>query len=483
MAEPTVRRPAWGRWLTLLAVALAVLAVAAAGALWLLRTEAGATWALARVPGLQASGVSGALFGDLRVQRLRIELPRGGEAVLDGASWTGLRIERAAAWRPRVVMDRLAADRIAIRPGAASDAPPSPPASLAVPLELRVEAIEVGLLAIAPLGDLPIERLRARLHIGADDGSMHRLDALSLAYGRLRLQGEATLGADSPMPLQASLSAEQEGALANAQWSARATLAGELTALRLQATLRAQPQAPAGAQPLPPQALDLDVTLKPFERWPLGNLQARAQRLDLSAFHAAAPLTALSGRPVPARRAAISRPRSTRAGQRRAGRLERGPAAAAPAGARSARPPRRPADAGIAHAERRARQPEAGGRAYRGPRALVTRGLDAGRHHLRAAARPARRARAGDAARRPAGAGRQRAGRRIGARHRARRSLGQRARPRCRSSRAAARRRPLAARRHHRPHRAGPRPRRAPPAPRPRSPATPPAARPRRPGS
>lgn len=292
MAEPTARRPAWGRWLTLAAVALAVIAVAAAGALWLLRTEAGAAWALARVPGLQASGVSGALLGDLRVQRLRIELPRGGEAVLDGAAWNGLRIERTAAWRPRLTVDRLAADRIGIRPGAASDAPPSPPASLAVPLELRAEAIEVGLLTIAPLGETPIERLRARLHLGADDGSTHRLDALSLAYGRLRLQGEATVGVQAPMPLQASLSADQEGALANAQWSARATFAGELASPRLQATLRAQPQSPADA---PPQTLDLEATLRPFERWPLGDLQARAQRLDLSAFHAAAPLTALSG--------------------------------------------------------------------------------------------------------------------------------------------------------------------------------------------
>lgn len=295
MAEPTVRRPAWGRWLTLAAVALAIVAVAAAGVLWLLRTEAGAAWALARVPALQASGVSGALLGDLRVQRLRIELPRGGEAVLDAASWTGLRIERTAAWRPRVIVDRLAADRIGIRPGAASEAPPSPPASLALPLELRVEALEAGIVAITSLGETPIERLRARLHLGADDGAKHRLDALSLAYGRLRLQGGATVGTAAAMPLQASLSAEQDGALANAQWSARATLVGELAAPRLQATLRAQPQAPAGAPPLPPQTLDLDATLRPFERWPLGDLQARAQGLDLSAFHAAAPLTALSG--------------------------------------------------------------------------------------------------------------------------------------------------------------------------------------------
>ncbi len=295
MAARMLRRPAWGRWLTLAAVALAVLGVLAAGGLWLLRTEAGAAWALARVPGLQASGVGGMLLGDLRVQRLEIALPRGGSVVIDGASWTGLRAERTEGWRPRLMVDRLAADRVDVIPGAPAESPSPPPRSLALPLELRIDVIEVGTLSIAPLGATPIERLRARLHLGAEGGSMHRLDGLSLAHGRLRAQGQATVGTAAPMPLQAALGLEQEGALANAQWSAQATLAGELAAPRLQATLRAQPSAPPGAPPLPAQSLDLDATLKPFERWPLGDLQARAQRLDLSAFHPAAPVTAISG--------------------------------------------------------------------------------------------------------------------------------------------------------------------------------------------
>lgn len=311
MAEQPARRPAWGRWLTLAAVALATLGGLAAAALWLLRTEAGAAWALARVPGVQASGVTGALLGDLRVQRLQIALPRGGEAVLEGASWTGLRFAWAPGEKPRVIVDRLAADRVSVRPGAASDAPPSPPASLAVPLELRIDALEVGLLALTPLGDTPIERLSARVHLGAEGGAQHRIDALSLAHGRLRLQGRATVGAEAPMPLQATLGAQQDGAVANAQWSAQAALSGALAAPRLQATLRAQPAplpgTPAGAPPLPPQTLDLDATLKPFERWPLGDLQARAQRLDLSAFHPAAPVTAISGR-AQARTRAIDQP-------------------------------------------------------------------------------------------------------------------------------------------------------------------------------
>ncbi|HWH84133.1 MAG TPA: translocation/assembly module TamB domain-containing protein, partial [Burkholderiaceae bacterium] len=43
------------------------------------------------------------------------------------------------------------------------------------------------------------------------------------------------------------------------------------------------------------QALDARATLHPFAAWPLGELQARTEALDLSAFASAAPVTALSG--------------------------------------------------------------------------------------------------------------------------------------------------------------------------------------------
>ena len=307
MAERPAPRAAWGRWLTLAAVLLAAVAVAAAGALWLLRTEAGAAWALARVPGLTASGVSGMLLGDLRVQRLELGLARGGAVVVEGGAWTGLRVEHAGGGKPRLLIERLAADRVTVRPGAPSDAPASAPLSLAVPLELRIDSVELGWLSVASLGTTPIERLRARLHLGAEGGRLHRIDDLSLAHGRLRARGSASVGTAEPMPLQAALALEQDGALANAQWSLQSTLAGELAAPRLQATLRAQP-APTpgtpGAPPPPAQSLDLDATLKPFERWPLGDLQARAQRLDLSAFHPAAPITSISGEALARTRAA-----------------------------------------------------------------------------------------------------------------------------------------------------------------------------------
>ncbi|WP_298834692.1 translocation/assembly module TamB domain-containing protein [uncultured Piscinibacter sp.] len=289
------RRPGWGRWGGAAAVAVAAASCLFAAALWLLRTEAGAAWVLARLPGLQASGVRGALLGDLDVQRLEIALPRGGLLTIDGASWRGLHLGRASSWRPRLTIDRLAAGAVMVKPGAAAPTPTPPPSSLWLPVELQVASLQVETLTLTPLGQTPVQQVRARLQLGGEGGTAHRLDDLSLAFGRLRASGSATLGGDAPLPLHATATVVQEGALANALWSGRATLAGPLAAPRLQAMLRAQPERAAGGPPLPAQTLDLDATLHPFDAWPLGDLQAKAQGLDLSAFHPAAPATALSG--------------------------------------------------------------------------------------------------------------------------------------------------------------------------------------------
>lgn len=294
MATPPDRRPAWGRRATLIAALLAVASIALAALLWLLRTEAGAAWTLGRLPGVQVGGVRGTLLGDLAARRLVIGLPRNGSLEIDEASWQGLQLAWAGG-RPRVTLQRLAAARVEVKPGAPAPAPSPPPRSLALPFELQVAAVDIATLRIAPLGETPLSAVRGRLHLGAEGGTLHRLDGLALGFGRLRASADATLGSDGPLPLQARIALAQEGATANADWSARATLAGPLENPRLQATLRAQPAAAPGAPPPPAQTLDLDAVLRPFAAWPLGELAARAQGLDLSAFHPAAPVTALSG--------------------------------------------------------------------------------------------------------------------------------------------------------------------------------------------
>ena len=295
--EPTqARPPAWARWGWLALIALAIAACTGAAALWLLRTEAGAAWVLARAPGLQASGVRGSLLGgELDVQRLAVTLPRGGLLTIEGASWRGLRIGFDTGWRPRILIDRLAADAVDLKPGSPASPPSPAPESLALPFELQVRSVEVQTLRAVPLGATPLRDLRARVHLGDEGGARHRLDDLSASFDRLRAGGSAMLGSAAPLPLQVTLSLAQDDAPAALQWSARASLAGPLAAPKLAATVRAQPTVAPGGKPLPAQSLDLAAVLRPFEAWPLGDLDAKARGLDLSAFHAAAPVTALSG--------------------------------------------------------------------------------------------------------------------------------------------------------------------------------------------
>lgn len=304
--EPTTKRPpAWARWGVPALIVLAIAACAAAAGLWLLRTEAGAAWALNRLPGLQASGVRGALLGGtLDVQRLAITLPRDGLLTIEGASWRGLHIDVDRAWRPHIVIDRLAADAVDLKPGTPAS-PPSPvPESLALPFELQVAALEVQTFHAVPLGATPLRDLRARVHLGDEGGARHRIEGLSAAFDRLRASGSATVGSAAPLPLQASLTLAQDSATTALQWSAQASLAGPLAAPKLVATVRAQPTVVPGSKPLPAQSLDLAAALRPFEAWPLGELDAKARGLDLSAFHAAAPVTALSGSAVARTRSA-----------------------------------------------------------------------------------------------------------------------------------------------------------------------------------
>jgi translocation and assembly module TamB len=264
---------------------------------WSLRSESGSAWLLSLVPGLRVNAPQGVLLGDFSAGRVEVALPGGGALVIDGLRWSGLRAEHGSGtWPLAIVIGRLEAAQVEVRSGTASAAGPStPPTSLALPIELRIDALRVAALKAAALGTTPLRDIRAAVHLGAERGALHRVDGLAFAHDKLRANGVLRIGTREPLPLQAEASVVQEGTLANAAWQASARLTGPLAALQLSATLRAQPSAQPGAPPPAAQTLDLKALLRPFEPWPLGDLDARAQGLDLSAFDARAPLTALSG--------------------------------------------------------------------------------------------------------------------------------------------------------------------------------------------
>ena len=293
--EPTPPTRRRGRRIAVAAlVALLVVVLALALAVgWALRSERGNAWLLSLAPFVQIEGAKGTLLGgDFDAQRVTIRVPGGSDTVtLDGLAWRGLRVERAAAPRwVHVSIDTLSVRRVdvAIAPNPKPE-PLKAPADLRLPVELEVRALRVGELHVSTLGAEPLRELSARVHVGANGGAQHRIDDIAFAWAQVQARGTANVAADAPMALSVALGLAQPSSAALPAWSAGASLVGALAAPRVQATLRAAPSPTRAAQ-----SLDVRALLRPFAAWPLGELQATSTALDLSAFGASLPATALT---------------------------------------------------------------------------------------------------------------------------------------------------------------------------------------------
>ncbi|KQW40398.1 translocation/assembly module TamB domain-containing protein [Rhizobacter sp. Root404] len=286
----------------ILGVVVALVLTLVAGGWWAVRSERGSAWLASVVPGIRIDGPRGSLIGDFAARRVTIPLPDGSDTLtLQEPTWRGLRIERAAAPRwVRITIEALDVKRvdIAIAPSTRAE-PAQAPTDLRLPIELELRALRIGELRATPLGAQPIRDVSAQVHLGANDGAEHRVSRLALSWDRLKASGDARIGTGGPLALDARVALAQQAAEGMPAWNANATLAGPLASPQLQATLRAAPSADHAAQ-----ALDVRAALRPFAAWPLGELQASAQALDLSAFASAAPATALTMRAIAASTAA-----------------------------------------------------------------------------------------------------------------------------------------------------------------------------------
>ncbi len=305
------RRPPWrAALLWLLAAVLALLLVLGAGATWLWRSDSGLRWLLSQVPGLQVGVMQGRPDGGaFAVSQLDW---RSGDIQLhiEGLSWRALRWR----WRPhpgawlRVELDAPQAQSVALRTSDPTKPPPpaqprQPPASLRLPLELVLRGLQVQRLQVDQLP--PVTALQADLHLGDQAGALHRVERLTLQAGGVQASASGDIATGGEMALRAELRAAAAAGAA-LPWQAQASVSGPLARLALQGALRAAPLRPAGAAagvaaPSPAQAAaeasaQVQATVLPFARWPLGALQASTDRLDLSMLSPALPRTALSGR-------------------------------------------------------------------------------------------------------------------------------------------------------------------------------------------
>src|SRR5688572_25807933 len=188
--SPTAaRRRSWIGFALLLAL-LALLLALGVGVTQALRSEAGTRWLLSHVPGLEVSGVRGALWGDgLAIDRLRWQGGANGPAVeierieLTQPSWRWL--PHAGAWLG-LSAPSLKAARVAWRSprdkGAGGGAPLT---QLRLPFALQIDALSVAQVQVDE--QAPWLDVRAGLQLGGADGIEHRISALALHNDRLRI--------------------------------------------------------------------------------------------------------------------------------------------------------------------------------------------------------------------------------------------------------------------------------------------------------
>ena len=277
----------WPVFWVLLLVAVLVAMTVGTGR-WLLLSEDGARWLLARLPGVEASGVRGAPLGEaLSAERLRVQWAGGSKWLLiEGFQAQGLRWQ----WRPeKSIWVGLSATHVAARKLELHTGPASPPPKdLLLPLRLILAAAEVDTLVV---DGHAVQALKLRrLVIDGRPGQQHGVEHFEFAWDGNAVQGKALLANEAPMALEAQASLVPQAQQGAPPWAAVVNVSGALAQMAVQANLRSVPRA-GFATP----SLDLHASVLPFAAWPLSELTARTEALDLAALSPQAPQTRLSG--------------------------------------------------------------------------------------------------------------------------------------------------------------------------------------------
>jgi len=280
------RRRSWIGFALLLTL-LALLLALGVGITQALRSEAGTRWLLAHVPGLQVSGVRGALWSDaLSIEHLRWQGGAKSPAVeverieLAQPSWRWL--PHAGAWLG-LSSPSLKAARVAWH--SPREKGPGGGAALTqvrLPFALQIDALSVAQVQIDD--QPPWLDVRAGLQLGGVDGTEHRISALSLRNDRLRIGGDARVGSDAPVLLALQLHAEPVN---GTPWQANVQADGPLANFNVRATLRSD------VRDAKAPSLDAQARIHPFAAWPLAELRLDTRAIDLATFSSAAPQTRL----------------------------------------------------------------------------------------------------------------------------------------------------------------------------------------------
>lgn len=265
--------------IVLLVAAVSGVGLAVAAAAWLLYTEAGLAWALERVQRaaggvLEFDRAGGTLAGGVTVHRARYADNTNTVEARDVSIQVSPRSLVALA--PRITAFRCEELIIDVTPG---DSPPRPPATLVLPVPVRIDDAKLKRIVVGT-GDAPFVITDMSFGYEADSAA-HRLRALNLAVGGVGVKGNATVGAVKPFSVEAVVAAQSA---AHPAAQVDATLSGTLEALQIAARTGA-----AGGRST------LEAALAPFNARPLERLRAQLADVDLQAFDARLPRTAIRG--------------------------------------------------------------------------------------------------------------------------------------------------------------------------------------------
>jgi translocation and assembly module TamB len=294
--RPAPARPGrrWPRALAAFVILLLFVLLLAFSAFWWWSGTEGSLaaalrWATRTQP-VSAEGVSGSLRAGGQVQRLSLQQD-GLQLVATGVvlAWDPLSLLKGS-----LKLDRLAATQVRIADQrAATPRAAGPPASLALPFRLTLDAFSVGQLLWTGPPALAASDITGRYEF---DGSQHRLDlrgarvATGTYSGRVSLRATGELDLDAV--LQGVLDTAVPGSNTRLPLSFKATAQGPLRELDARAELQLSTPAPRAAGT--PQA-SATARIMPWATQPLPQADATFRSLDLASLWPAAPTTGLSG--------------------------------------------------------------------------------------------------------------------------------------------------------------------------------------------
>ncbi len=333
-----------GLWVGLATMLLGLLLVTGLlfGVFWAAGTPAGTGWLLTRLGelgiGVKVVGPKGAMLGNFEAEQV-IVTSGGTTVVIDEPNWRQLRVSYTpypSSWMA-LHAEALHARRVTVTYTARkppSGKAPALPKGLGLPVEVHVDSVHVDELLLPGLPDYPLRDLQAQVRLGFERGRWHRFDRLSVRAEPLLVSGHAAIGTQGPMALDVALQAVQADAAATAAGASRpadaSASAPPARSVRA-APPRAQAPAPSTAAPPPTvlpkwaqalrrdwqgslratgplarfklgasvtgqgQHLDASAQIEPIAPWPITQLEAKTEGLDLSALLAWAPATSLSG--------------------------------------------------------------------------------------------------------------------------------------------------------------------------------------------